>query len=244
VESVETMLVWIGVVITAQGFTSTSRIAAGAIAMGMIPGICAWTVNFLQAVLSDGHQTIEELIVARPDLNLPGLLAVSSGYLYVSVVLASMYAHVEERRFSSAALWAFIGAGLSSIGMIHSFRIRGNDVMVDIGFLHTDQSRQFSTTYLLMGMLFSVTSLGMAEDSDGWTSLEICKSITLLSSRRGRSSIMDILGAKEPPLTPVSVPPSPADWSTTGSPPEVSPHTPLLAGSAADDIHLVAESRW
>jgi len=158
-EAVETMLVWIGVIITAQAFTSTTRIAAGAVAMGMIPGLCAWTVNLLQSVFAGETTTsIEELIVQRPDLCLPGLLAVSSGYLFVSIILASIYAHVEERRFKNAAGWAFIGAVLSSVGMIHSFTVDGNNVLSDVGFLHTQRTRSFAGTYLLISLVFWITA--------------------------------------------------------------------------------------
>eukprot|EP00928_Gymnodinium_smaydae_P040332 TRINITY_DN27361_c0_g2_i1.p1 TRINITY_DN27361_c0_g2~~TRINITY_DN27361_c0_g2_i1.p1 ORF type:complete len:956 (-),score=85.66 TRINITY_DN27361_c0_g2_i1:149-3016(-) len=167
-EAVETMLVWIGVIITAQAFTSTTRIAAGAVAMGMIPGICAWAVNFLQSCLAqETSTTIEELIDRRPDLFLPGLLSVSTGYLFVSIILASIYAHIEERRFQSAAGWALAGAVLSGVGIIHSFRVEGNNVMSNVGFLHTQQSRAFFGTYMLLAALFGITSkvVDLTEDS-------------------------------------------------------------------------------
>eukprot|EP00931_Biecheleriopsis_adriatica_P048535 TRINITY_DN28041_c0_g1_i1.p1 TRINITY_DN28041_c0_g1~~TRINITY_DN28041_c0_g1_i1.p1 ORF type:complete len:940 (-),score=156.95 TRINITY_DN28041_c0_g1_i1:27-2846(-) len=170
-EAVETMLVWIGVIITAQAFTSTTRIAAGAVAMGMIPGLCAWAVNFLQSVLMQTETTsIEQLIEQRPELCLPGLLAVSAGYLFVSIILASVYAHVEERRFQNAAQWAFIGAALSSIGMIHSFKVDGNNVLSDAGFLHSEKSKAFTATYLAMGVLFYVTFKvqELTEDAAGY----------------------------------------------------------------------------
>jgi adenine/guanine/hypoxanthine permease len=166
-EAVETMLVWIGVIITAQAFTSTTRIAAGAVAMGMIPGLCAWSVNFLQSVLSqDGKLSIEQLLEERPDLCLSGLLSVSSGYLFVSIIIASIYAHVEERRFRNAAGWAVVGAILSSVGMIHSFKVDGNNVLSDVGLMHTQSVRTFTATYALIALLFWATSKvqDLAED--------------------------------------------------------------------------------
>lgn len=192
-EAVETMLVWIGVIITAQAFTSTTRIAAGAVAMGMIPGICAWAVNFLQNVCAGSSVTsIEELIHQRPDLCLPGLLSVSSGYLFVSIILASVYAHIEERRFQSAAVWAFVGAVLSSVGMIHSFQVDGNNVRSDVGFLHSERSVAFTATYSAVAALLYVTSALQNLPEESVLGENGMLSFLKLCCRRSKSSSTDL----------------------------------------------------
>ena len=38
------------------------------------------------------------------------------------------YHHIEERRFSVAALWSLFGAVLSATGMIYTFTLDGNDL--------------------------------------------------------------------------------------------------------------------
>merc|ERR1712224_395506 len=89
--------------------------------------------------------SIEELIQRRPDLHLEGLLSVSTGYLFVSIIFASIFAHVEERRFQLAAVWALIGAVLSAVGLVHSFKVEGNDVLTSVGFLPTQRSQIFTS---------------------------------------------------------------------------------------------------
>lgn len=55
-ESVVTILVWIGVVITAQSFSGSS-ISHFAVALGMIPAIAAWLVSFLQKAFGEPVST-------------------------------------------------------------------------------------------------------------------------------------------------------------------------------------------
>ena len=47
--------------------------------------------------------TLESLLRTRPELCLGGLLALRQGYLLISLILSSLYHHIEERRFRVAA---------------------------------------------------------------------------------------------------------------------------------------------
>merc|ERR550514_856115 len=145
IESIVTVLLWIGIVITAQAFSSSPRGSAAAVTIGLIPGICAWLVSELQKVLaappaagtSTGAApasalaplTLELLLRTRPELCLGGLLALRQGYLLLSLVWSSLYHHIEERRFQAAARVSLVATVLSAAGLIHGFTVQGNDVL-------------------------------------------------------------------------------------------------------------------
>merc|ERR1719181_754523 len=128
------MLLWVGIVITAQSFQSTPRGSAASVVVGMIPGVSAWALTEILNVLgSTDNATLEQIVQVRPDLFLRGLITIRMGYILVAVVLAALYHHVEERRFHTAGLWALLGSGLSATGLIHTFTLDGNTVSAKMG---------------------------------------------------------------------------------------------------------------
>jgi hypothetical protein len=170
-ESVVTMLLWIGIVMSASSFQSTPDPAAAAVVVGILPGIAAWTCTELTQVISVTKSTLEDVRDARPDLYLNGLFALRMGYILVSLLLSSMYHHIEERRFSVAALWALFGAVLSATGMIHTFTLDGNDLSPSMGFLVDARSQAFTAAYVLCAVLLGVTGIGHPEEGTWWAML-------------------------------------------------------------------------
>jgi len=68
--------------------------------------------NFLQCAPLFGEQ-----------LPIYGLIALSQGALLVSMIWTAAIALMLDRRFLPAAAWLLAAAGLSSVGLIHAFRI-------------------------------------------------------------------------------------------------------------------------
>jgi AGZA family xanthine/uracil permease-like MFS transporter len=204
-ESVVTVLLWIGITITAQAFTSSPRGSAGAVTIGLIPGIAAWVSGELQKVLtppddqeSPGALTLASLLRARPELFIAGLLSLRQGYLLLSLVLSSLYHHIEERRFSSATQWALIAAFLSATGMVHAFKVTGNKIKNPPVFLSNDpeglQRRSaFTVAYLTMAGLLAICGsflLGGSDEEmkDGNLKLGQCLQVKKASARTAGST--------------------------------------------------------
>lgn len=145
-ESVIGILLWIAIIITAQAFQSTPRAHAPAVVLGLIPGIAAWgLLMFKNGMISAGafldpSVASPEGLMARmgvgafpPYARLGGLIALDRGFIMTSMGLAAMGVMIIERRFKAAAVWAWILAGLSALGVIHAWNPLRLDEFYSLG---------------------------------------------------------------------------------------------------------------
>jgi AGZA family xanthine/uracil permease-like MFS transporter len=132
IEAGMAIVLWIGVVITAQAFQSTPRSHAPAVVLGLLPGIGAWGVMMAKsgvAAANDvAHGTVgygAELTTAfhRQDTYIEGAFALEQGFIFTAMVLAGVTVHLIERRFTAAAVWCLIAAALSASGFMHSYTV-------------------------------------------------------------------------------------------------------------------------
>jgi len=125
------IVLWIGVVITAQAFQATPEAHAPAVAVGLFPAIGAWGVLILTQTLGAAGIATEDPAVAatalsRPDAfamagaHLPGLTALSQGFMLTCVVWAAASTMLIERRFHHAGAWMAVGALLAFFGFVHA----------------------------------------------------------------------------------------------------------------------------
>jgi len=151
------ILLYIGVVITAQAFQATPRAHALAVVVGLLPGVAAWGVYMLKAGLRGagygqpgGPALGPELlpVFARMDLWLDGALALEQGFIFTSMVLAAATVAIIEGRLRRAAAWAFAAAGLAAAGLIHSYRWLPGDTAVDLR-----PAWEHVQAYALLGLL-------------------------------------------------------------------------------------------
>ena len=68
------------------------------------------------------------------DLALGGLIALGQGSLLTSMLWSAALALMVQRRFAHAAAWLAAAAGLSAIGIIHSYSLTANGVESRIGW--------------------------------------------------------------------------------------------------------------
>jgi AGZA family xanthine/uracil permease-like MFS transporter len=131
IEAGMAIVLWIGIVITAQAFQATPSRHAPAVALGLFPAIAGWGVLILTQTLgavgfATGDLGLAERVLARPDafhsagLQLPGLIALSQGFMLTCLVWAAASACLIDRRFGAAARFMLIGAALSFFGFIHA----------------------------------------------------------------------------------------------------------------------------
>lgn len=157
------ILLWIGMVMTAQAFQEVPKAHAPAVALGLVPALGGWLLLNLQTALSVGGidwTEVEELFGEK--LYIGGVVALSQGFLLTAMVLAAMLVHVIEHRFRVAAVWALVAAVLSATGLIHAYELSAGGVLNSFGRM---QAPGFAAAYtvtalFLWGCSFLVPRLG------------------------------------------------------------------------------------
>lgn len=135
------IVLWIGMVITAQAFQATPREHAPAVVVGLLPGVGAWGALMAKAGLRaagvgapGGTPFSEDLVGAflrTSDTWIHGAFALYEGFIFSSMILAAATVHLIERRFRQAAAWCAGGAALCAVGLMHSYAwTPGDTVMV------------------------------------------------------------------------------------------------------------------
>ncbi|MCB1123817.1 MAG: NCS2 family permease, partial [Verrucomicrobiae bacterium] len=142
IEAGMAILIWIGFTISSQAFQVVPKSHAPAVIAGLIPGMGAFVALIVKRVLgavgygtADQPYTHDLLITLARDGSLfaKGIFALEQGWLYASVVLASITVAIVEKRFAGIVGW-LIGAGiLSFLGIIHHFRVLDTDVTTALG---------------------------------------------------------------------------------------------------------------
>ena len=135
------IVLWIGMVITAQAFQAVPRAHAPAVVMGLLPGVGAWGAlmakNGLRAAgygTPDGPAFSPALVDAfrSSDTWIRGAFALEQGFIFTAMVLAAMTVAIIERRFRVAAAWSALGAVLSLTGIVHSYQYTPGDTALSL----------------------------------------------------------------------------------------------------------------
>ena len=152
------IVLWIGIVITAQAFQTTPREHAPAAVMGLLPGVAAWGAlmakNGLRAAgygAPGGPPFSESLIdlFLQSDTWIHGAFALEQGFILTAMLVAAATVAVIERRFVQASMWCAIAAVLSAIGLMHSYRWTSGDTIVSL-----TPAWPWVAGYVLMGAIF------------------------------------------------------------------------------------------
>lgn len=132
------IVMWIGIVITAQAFQTTPKAHAPAVAIGLFPAIAAWGATLLTggsgAFAVAGGSTLQELLAADSGsasvsgFLVHGLLAMERGYIITCMVLAALSVCLIERKFLAAATWAVVAAASAAGGLTHAYQLQDNNI--------------------------------------------------------------------------------------------------------------------
>jgi AGZA family xanthine/uracil permease-like MFS transporter len=133
------IVLWIGIIITAQAFQTTPSAHAPAVAVGLFPAIAAWGATvaagaFIRIGLAtEGAATMQDLLASDPgvDVNgflLHGLITLERGYIFTCMILAAISAVLIDRKFYAAAIWSLIGGLFAGIGLTHAYQLLGNNI--------------------------------------------------------------------------------------------------------------------
>ena len=154
------IVLWIGLVITAQAFQATPREHAPAVVVGLLPGVAAWGAlmvkNGLRAAgmgLPGGPPFSEALIPAflASDTWIHGIFALEQGFIFTAMILSAATVAILERRFRVAALWCLAAAVLSALGLMHSYVWTPADTVVSL-----TPAWPWVTGYAVMAAIFFV----------------------------------------------------------------------------------------
>ena len=151
------IVLWIGIIITAQAFQSTPGEHAPAVVVGMLPGIAAWGAELAKdGLLAAGlgtaaHPFSPALIAqfAKNDVWIHGAFALEQGFLFTSMLLAAAVVCVIERRWRAAAAWCAVAALLSAAGLMHSYQWTVNDTVMKLA-----PAWPFAIGYGAMALIF------------------------------------------------------------------------------------------
>jgi AGZA family xanthine/uracil permease-like MFS transporter len=110
------IVLWIGIVISAQAFQATPREHAPAVVLGMLPGIGAWGALMAKSGLRAAGMGgaagpfSDSLIAdfAKSDVWIHGAFSLEQGFLFTAMVLAAATVGVIERKWISAASWCAV----------------------------------------------------------------------------------------------------------------------------------------
>ncbi|MDP1798882.1 MAG: NCS2 family permease [Planctomycetaceae bacterium] len=134
IEAGVAIVLWIGVIITAQAFAAVDTRHAPAVAIGLFPAIAAWGFNVAQgAFFAAGGKSMQELLTGSIALELNGyllhgMIIIERGYIFTCMILAAVSAFLIDRKFFTAGIWSVIAAVLAVVGLTHAYQLQGNTV--------------------------------------------------------------------------------------------------------------------
>ncbi|MDX2288034.1 MAG: hypothetical protein NW217_04355 [Hyphomicrobiaceae bacterium] len=124
IEAGMAIVLWIGIIMAAQAFEATPRHHAPAVVMGLLPGLGAWGVLMAKEGLRAGGTAFSpelEAKMAAAGNYIAGGFALEQGFIFTAMILSAVTVHLIERRFVAAAVWSIAAAGLSAVGLMHSY---------------------------------------------------------------------------------------------------------------------------
>jgi AGZA family xanthine/uracil permease-like MFS transporter len=148
------IVLWIGIVISAQAYQATPRAHAPAVVVGLFPAFAAWSLNILKQGFMGAGTTLSEQAGAGVPINgFLGLCALDQGFIFSSMILAAISVFLIEREFLKASLWSVAAAILAFFGVIHAFAFMGNETIAVIGW---NAGGSFAFGYLCFAAIFIV----------------------------------------------------------------------------------------
>jgi AGZA family xanthine/uracil permease-like MFS transporter len=146
------ILLWIGIIIVAQAFQEVPKAHATAVAIGLLPALGAWALMIMQNAFSAVGANLESLTTkAQESLSLSGVISLSQGFIFSSMILAAISVMLIERHFLIAFFWALVACFLSYFGIIHAYKISQNAVLNNFGI---NTAGDFAISYLAVAILF------------------------------------------------------------------------------------------
>ena len=147
------ILLYIGVIIVAQSFQETPREHAPAVALGLFPALAAWGLMLVESGLRASGKSLYEVGLASfaQGLALHGMISLERGFIFTSMILASIAVFLIERQFFRAAFWSLAAAIFAALGIIHAYELTPGGVATRFGLF---AAPEFTVSYVFLFLLF------------------------------------------------------------------------------------------
>jgi AGZA family xanthine/uracil permease-like MFS transporter len=147
------ILLYIGIIITAQAFQETPKEHALAVALGLFPALAAWGLLMVETGLRAAGKSLYDvgLPAFAQSLAIHGMISLERGFIFSSMILAAIGVFLIEREFFRAAWWSLAAALFSAVGIIHAYELTPGGVVSRFGFF---AAPEFVVSYLLLFLLF------------------------------------------------------------------------------------------
>jgi AGZA family xanthine/uracil permease-like MFS transporter len=133
IEAGAAIVMYIGIMITAQAFQATRREHAPAVAIAMFPALAALLLITIAGYLADARatRTLADLLrePGPRSLFVAGLVSLTganSSWILVTLILSALGAALIDRRYATAAVWSGLAAVLTAVGLLHACEVDGN----------------------------------------------------------------------------------------------------------------------
>jgi AGZA family xanthine/uracil permease-like MFS transporter len=151
------IVLWIGIVISAQAFQATPREHAPAVVVGLLPGIGAWAALIAKNGLKAGGmgtaaRPFTDALIGefqKSDTWIHGVFSLEQGFLFTSMLLSAAVVGVIERKWTAAAAWCGLAAVLSATGIMHSYQWTEADTV-----LRLSPAWPFAISYAAIAVIF------------------------------------------------------------------------------------------
>ena len=151
------ILLYIGIIIVAQSFQETPREHAPAVALGIVPALAAWGLLMVETGVRAAGKSLFEVGLApfARSLAIHGMISLERGFIFSSMILASIGVALIEREFVKASAWSLAAASFSAVGIIHAYDLAPGGVTSRFGLF---AAPEFAIGYLLLAVLFWAVS--------------------------------------------------------------------------------------
>lgn len=155
------IVLWIGIVITAQSFQATPPHHAPASVIGILPGVGAWGALMMkQGLRAAGMGSLdrpmtEQLVpeFLKTDTWAHGAFALEQGFIFTAMIWAAVTVAVIERRFYTAAAWCAVAAIFSIGGLMHSYQWTIGDTAILLA-----PAWEWAIGYAVMAVLYMLAN--------------------------------------------------------------------------------------
>lgn len=145
------ILLWIGIIITAQAFQEVPKKHSGAVALGLMPALAAWALLLIETTLRKAGSSLFDVAPKfGSDLYVYGIISLSQGFMLTCMILSAMMVFVVERQFIKAAIWTATASVLSFFGVIHAYVLTPAGVQNKFGF---GAAKAYALVYLIAALL-------------------------------------------------------------------------------------------
>jgi len=188
------IMLWVGISITAYAFAEAeTKVKFLAVSIGLIPALGAWALNLISNTLNvAGVSFYDTYSKFGATIYINGVIALSQGYLLVSVIFSSAIVFFIDRKFLRVAFLFFVASFLSILGLIHAFEVTPTSGVTG-KFIWSGNgvaAPEFAIAYFGLAIMSIILNFVENQDRDAlilwWKSINI-KQILALKFRQNKT---------------------------------------------------------